>query len=371
VSAVPRRRAATVWLLTLALAGVTALTGCGGAATSGAAPAAAAGATPSAGGGAASSIGVAATSSPGPDAYESSGRTGDVHLVLPPAGTREPYPLVIALHSLYHSGDEATTWGLAQLAAKDGFAMVSPSGLDGSWNAGSCCGPSGDRHLDDVGWLHALIEHLESDYPIDPDRVVIVGLSNGGMLAYRYACERPEDIAGIAVVAGSLQTLGCHPSVPLTVVSVHGGRDRTVPDAGTFWQPALQTAITSTNDSLAPFRAVDRCAPVTAASTAPTGADGAPRISDTASTGSAATTPAQLRARGPALTLAPVDPVASPPDALRTETTCAADGTRVVQYFLPQADHGWPPTTGSAAFDTAEVVWSLLSSARAHTPNAN
>lgn len=355
MSAVRRRRAATVWLLVLALTAFTALTGCGAAAAAGARPTVA---RQSAG-----SVGVAAVKTIGPDAYERSGRTTDPPMVLPPKGTQEPYPLVVTLHSLFHDGTEPSTWGLAQLAGQDGFATVSPSGLDGSWNAGTCCDSAVKKQTNDIAWLHALIQHLETNYPIDPSRVIIVGLSNGGMMAYRYACTYPDEVAGIAVVAGSLQVPDCKPAVPVSVISVHGGADTHVPNAGTRWQPLLATAITSTTASLAPFRVADQCATVTASATIATGADGAPRISDTVSTRSAAVTPAQLAA-GTAI-LQPVDPVASPPDALRTETTCAS-GARVVEYFLPQLAHGWPATTGTAAFDTAKVIWELLGQARSH-----
>ncbi|MDT3444991.1 MULTISPECIES: PHB depolymerase family esterase [unclassified Pseudofrankia] len=396
VSAVRCRRAATVWLLSLTLA-VPATAGCGILADDRPATQAGAGPTPAAA--------AVVTHTAGPDAYERSGRPGNLRLVLPGADTAGPYPLVIALHSLFHDGSEAAGWGLDKLAKTAGFALVSPDGIDGSWNAGTCCDEAANASVDDVGWLHALIQHLESNYPIDPARVVIIGLSNGGMMAYRYACDHPEDVAGIAVVAGSLQQLGCRPNAPVTVVSVHGGKDGHVPGAGTPWQPALGTPITSTEQSLAPFRAADRCeAPTRPGDVTATGQDGAPRLSPALSTSSAAVTPAQIRAvlaavapqaqptaasggpaSGPAaggtaaptpssttaapttpsFTLVTVDPVASPAPVVRTESTCAT-GARVVDYYLPDVDHGWPPATGPSAFDTASVLWQLLSTARAH-----
>jgi poly(3-hydroxybutyrate) depolymerase len=383
VSAVRRRRAATVWLLSLLFAALAAA-GCGFPAGDPSAGGGAAGATPAA---------VAAAATPthttGPDAYERSGRTSQLHLVLPGPDTAGPYPLVVALHSLFHSATETEGWGLSQLAQTAGFAMVSPDGIEGSWDAGSCCGDAAGKDVDDVAYVHALIQHLEANYPIDPTRVLIVGLSNGGMMAYRYACEHPEDIAGIAVVAGSLEQPGCKPRTPLTVVSVHGGKDQHVPGGGTPWQSDLGAPITSTTDSLAPFRAEDRCEPATSpGDVTATGPDGAPRLSETLSTGSPAVTPAQIRATlagartsvPPAaawgteagsepITPVPLDSATNPTDAVRTESTCAASA-RVVEYFLPNVDHGWPASTGPAAFDTATVVWRILSGARANpVPN--
>ncbi len=385
VSAVRRRRAATVWLLSLVFA-VLAAAGCGFPARDPHAPGAAAGATPAAGA-------AASTSTVGPDAFELSGRTANLRLVLPGPDTAGPYPLVIALHSLSHTGAETSGWGLAPLAKTAGFAMVSPDGLDGSWDAGTCCGSAVKNAIDDVSYLHGLIQHLETNYPIDPSRVVIVGLSNGGMMAYRYACEYPGELAGIAVVAGSLEQPDCHPKVPVTVVSVHGGMDTYVSAAGTPWQPALATAIMSVEKSLAPFRSADRCAPATSpGDVTATGSDGAPRLTETLSTGSAAVTPAQIRATlaaaqpadpaapatstaptastAPSITPVPVDPATNPTDAVRTESTCVS-GARVVEYLLPNVEHGWPAVTGPNAFDTATVVWRILSTARANPAPAS
>jgi len=381
VSAVRRRRAATVWLLSLLFAALAAA-GCGFPAGDPRAPGAAAGDTPAAGA-------AAPTHTVGPDAFELSGRTANLRLVLPGPDTAGSYPLVIALHSLSHTGAETSGWGLAQLATTAGFAMVSPDGLGGSWNAGTCCGTAAKNSVNDLGYLHGLIQHLEANYPIDPSRVVIVGLSNGGMMAYRYACAYPEDLAGIAVVAGSLEQADCRPKIPVTVVSVHGGKDTYVPGAGTAWQPALATAITSTEDSLAPFRTVDRCPPATApGDLTATGADGAPRLTETLSTGTAAVTPTQIRATlaaaQPASTPGaveaaptaapivpvPVDPATNPTTAMRTESSCAS-GARVVDYLLTNVDHGWPAATGPDAFDTATVVWRILSTARANPAPAS
>ncbi|MBL7495375.1 prolyl oligopeptidase family serine peptidase [Frankia sp. CNm7] len=380
VSAVRRRRAVTVWLLSLALVTPAVSAGCGAILDEDPSSA-------GAGGGPSPAAAAVATQTSGPDAYERSGRAGDFRLVLPGPETAGPYPLVIALHSLYHDGSETTGWGLEQLARTAGFAMVSPDGVGKSWNAGTCCDTAVKTGVDDVAWLHALIQHLKTNYPIDPARVIIIGLSNGGMMAYRYACEHPEDLAGIAVVAGSLQQLDCRPDAPVSVVSVHGGKDGHVPAAGADWQPTLGTPVTSTARSLLPFREVARCPTTTGlGDVMGTGADGAPRLSDTLSAGGAAVTPVQIRAALASLglpapagvpapatpsagvtapALVPVDPATSPAYAIRTETTCAT-GARVVDYYLPDADHGWPGALGPSAFATASVIWQLLGSARAH-----
>lgn len=382
VSAARSRRVVAVRLLTLLLLPLLVASGCGSFADRGEPGAST---TPATG---------VPTPSPapttGPDAFERSGRGADIQLTLPAADADQPYPLVVALHSLHYDGTEPQNdWGLAELARSAGFAVVYPDGVGRSWNAGSCCGPALAAQSDDVGWLRSLIAHLESRYPIDPRRISIVGLSNGGMLAYRYACEHGDELAGVAVVAASLQVAECAPPTPLTAVEVHGGADGHVPYSGAPWSEVLGTAITSVEQSLAPFRAAAGCPPPafpedhvrTDANGLPWTAAGAPETLARARPGTA-TDPAAVGAEDPAIVPAggqppaqaparpgqvppgtvdvgAVPPAASTPVAVRMEATCAS-GERVVQFVLPALAHGWPESTGANAFHTANVVWEIL-----------
>jgi poly(3-hydroxybutyrate) depolymerase len=303
--------------------------------------------------------GTAAAAVAGPDAFERSGRTGDIRLRLPDPDAPRPYPLVVALHSLYHGGAEAERqWGFDELALSAGFAVLYPEGIGGAWNAGSCCARAVTNLVDDVGWLRALIAHLEREYPIDRERVMLVGLSNGGMLAYRYACEHGEEIAGIGVVASSLQVDACRPSAPVTVVAVHGGADGHVPYAGMAWSDALRTAITPVEQSLAPFRRAAGCPD-------PTG-PGDVSLSD--AEGGTSTVPDQRAVTDSAASRA--GRPAAPTVVYRKEAPCAGEA-RVVEYLLPTLSHGWPPLRGAGGFSTAQVLWGILSLARSAVPGPN
>ena len=60
----------------------------------------------------------------------------------------------------------------------------------------------------------------------------MAGISNGGMMAQRVACESADRLAGIALVAGSMpEALAaiCKPSRPLPVLIIHGTEDPIVP----------------------------------------------------------------------------------------------------------------------------------------------
>ncbi|OAA20261.1 poly(3-hydroxybutyrate) depolymerase [Frankia sp. EI5c] len=356
MSAARRRRVVAVRLLTSLLAALLFVTGCGFLGSNGQSQP-----------GDVTGTGGPAPSPPptgGPDAFDRSGRGSQIRITLPAADTAEPYPLVVALHSLYHDGSEPQLgWGLDELARSAGFAIVYPDGLGLSWNAGTCCGPAGATGVDDVTWLRALIAHLESRYPIDPRRVSIIGLSNGGMLAYRYACEHGDELAGFAAVAASLQTPSCIPPAPLTTVTIHGGMDGHVPYAGALWSEALQTGITPVEVSLSPFRAVDGCPePTRPGDTTYTGADGRPIVAGTSADADAS---AIIAATGPDGLAAGGSPAATPV-AIRHETVCSTSA-RLVQYVLPALGHGWPPLSGPTAFDTAAVLWDLLKEGRSAT----
>lgn len=60
-----------------------------------------------------------------------------------------------------------------------------------------------ENKVDDIGFLHALIDRLHRDDNIDPKRIYVTGISNGAMLSYRLACELSSEIAAIAPVEGA------------------------------------------------------------------------------------------------------------------------------------------------------------------------
>jgi polyhydroxybutyrate depolymerase len=67
----------------------------------------------------------------------------------------------------------------------------------------------------------------------------VTGLSRGGMMAYRVACELSAELAAIAPVAGnmadetgSVDSVGCQPDRPVSVFAVHGADDAVVPVQG-------------------------------------------------------------------------------------------------------------------------------------------
>ena len=88
------------------------------------------------------------------------------------------------------------------------------------------------QDVDDVGFMRQLIGVLEAQYPIDPARVFASGHSNGGILAYRLACELSDRVVAIGVQSTALEVEPCRPVAPVSALQIHGTADRNIPIDG-------------------------------------------------------------------------------------------------------------------------------------------
>lgn len=101
-----------------------------------------------------------------------------------------------------------------------------------TWNGGACCGYAVKHNVDDVGFLSTLIEKLAARPEVDPTRIFICGMSNGGMLTYRIANELGDKITAACVVASSMNFPARKSRGPVPVIAIHGMADRNVPYSG-------------------------------------------------------------------------------------------------------------------------------------------
>lgn len=188
--------------------------------------------------------------------------TRDYLVVTPPdiAG-RDQLPLLLALHGRTQTdADAETISGYDAMALDPGAVVVYPQGYGDAWNAGACCAPATTDGVDDVGFLRALIDRMEADYPIDPNRVFVAGGSNGGEMAERAACELSDRIAAIADASSTL-LVDCHPSQPVSIIAIHGTADVQIPiDGGLTDDPSCQDApCPPFLDVMARWRQIDGC----------------------------------------------------------------------------------------------------------------
>jgi polyhydroxybutyrate depolymerase len=170
-----------------------------------------------------------------------------------------PVPLLIVLHGLYL--DPATaeaSSGLDKVADTQDVALAYPSGYQGGWNAGNCCGDAHAAKVNDVGFLVHIIHLVEQLRPIDLDRVYLAGFSNGGMMALKAVCDRPDVFAGAVSVAGSLQA-PCVGRRPVNAMIIHGLRDTTVPYNGERFSAFLRVPVTPAPTSTLRLASRSRC----------------------------------------------------------------------------------------------------------------
>ncbi len=156
-------------------------------------------------------------------------------------------PLVINMHGYGSNASEQNLYGnFKNLADVDNFLVVHPNGtLDNTstryWNAFLNAGA-----VDDVDFISQLIDSLSLSYNIDPNQVFATGMSNGGFMSYKLACELSNKIAKIASVTGTMSTTlpsTCSPGKAIPVMQIHGTLDPTVPYAGNLAMEPIEDVV--------------------------------------------------------------------------------------------------------------------------------
>jgi polyhydroxybutyrate depolymerase len=151
------------------------------------------------------------------------------------------FPLVVGMHGTGGSASQFDRdYGVTEKANSTHFIVAYPEGVQRegrfnvrTWNAGTCCDYAMENNIDDVGFIRALIDLMISDYRANARRVYITGMSNGGMLAYRLACEMPEKIAAMAAVSCSMMVdEPCDPSRSVPILHMHSKLDTKIPSDG-------------------------------------------------------------------------------------------------------------------------------------------
>jgi len=168
------------------------------------------------------------------------GRERTYHLHRPDTAGTKPLPLVFVLHGgggTAANMDRLTQGGWKALADREGVLLVYPEGVERRWNDGrrGTGWRAHEEEIDDIGFLAALLAHLTERYPVDPKRVFATGISNGGMMSLRLACELSEKFAAVAAVTAALPAdlaERCRPAAPISVLVMNGTDDPLVPYAG-------------------------------------------------------------------------------------------------------------------------------------------
>lgn len=264
-----------------------------------------------------------ATSSASHDITETlffGGLTRSYILHLPPSTTGALPPLVLAFHG--GGGTAASMEKLTRfddLADTERFLVVYPQGVADQWAGARDSATADPTHVDDVGFVRALLDDLKRQIAYDPARVYATGVSNGGFFTARLGCEAADRIAAIGVIAATVvapEAQRCAPTHHISVVTMHGTDDTIIPAAGGATIEANGGYILSVADAARAWSRVDACAEQPVVAYEPDIADDGTRV--------------------------------------RRETySDCADGVAVVFYIIEGGGHTWP---GGPSYDTGTAI---------------
>ncbi len=235
-------------------------------------------------------------------------RTYTVHL--PPSYDGvTTVPLFLVLHGRLGTGSGMIALsGMNTTADEDGFVAVYPDGYERGWADGRGTTPADKAGVDDVGFLSTLIDTLATRYRIDTHRVYVTGLSNGGIMTERLACDLAGKIAAAVAVAGSMSVYvsqHCTPARPVPFLVIQGTADPLVLYGGSVTEPPTPDELLSAAATTATWVALDGC----------TGAPTLGNVPNTAHDGTSVSS--------------------------TTYSGCAG-GSSVAEYVVQNGGHTWP-----------------------------
>jgi polyhydroxybutyrate depolymerase len=169
--------------------------------------------------------------------------------------------LVVVLHGAGASAEQVL--GMAfppsplsvwlEIGEREQLVVAAPDAGKGGW---SDCFASAARvaRKDDAGFIGALIDRLVSDHDADPDRVYLIGVSRGGLMAYRVAIEIPHKLAAFSTVLACMPPPGRlrMPQVPLPALIFGATADPFMPYRGGkyFYTLGFLDPVSSIEDSV-------------------------------------------------------------------------------------------------------------------------
>jgi len=145
-------------------------------------------------------------------------------------------PVVVVLHGGNSDGlSFMNNSYFDEIADTASYIALFPDAYLGNWTDGRGNTPADSAGIDDISFLPTLIDSLAGSYAIDTCRLYVTGISNGGMMTHRLACERSETFQGYASIAASLPSAyypSCSPTASVNLMMIHGTEDNFSPYAG-------------------------------------------------------------------------------------------------------------------------------------------
>ena len=170
-------------------------------------------------------------------------------------------PLVLALHgSGMTSALMAEVTGLNAWADKMGFIVVYPQGLQQHWNPDLPPGAEGD----DFAFIKDLLAKMDSLYPVDRNRMIVAGYSNGAEFGQNLGCSDDFRFKAVVAIAATLAVQDakrCAPKHTVRLIEFHGTADPLVPYLGGRVAVKDGPMVISVADDLQLWQRINHCAP--------------------------------------------------------------------------------------------------------------
>jgi polyhydroxybutyrate depolymerase len=164
-----------------------------------------------------------------PQSFEVAGRERSALVVLPDDYRADrPHALIFAFHGRTNDNARARRYFELERATDEPTIYVYPAGLLDRTERFTWADPADPpRALRDFALFDVILDGLKSAYCVDLDAVHVVGHSLGASFANSLACARPDQIRGVATVAGGIAPSDC--SGEVAALLLHNPRDRAVP----------------------------------------------------------------------------------------------------------------------------------------------
>jgi len=177
-------------------------------------------------------------------------------------------PLILAFHGGMGTAEVMRDYyGWVEKSEIEEFIVAFPNGASrfnsgkfATWNAGNCCAYAVTSNSDDIGFVKLIIEDLKNKVNID--KIFATGMSNGGMLSHKLACEMSDTFTAIAAVSGTNNFDECDPKNPISIMHVHGLKDDRVlfnGGCGPACNTKAETEYTSVPDTISDWIERNNC----------------------------------------------------------------------------------------------------------------
>ncbi len=161
-----------------------------------------------------------------------------------PGNSNSPSGLIINLHGYGSNAISQRSYSnMDPIAHNQNLAVVYPQGLNNSWNVYTFWD---NNSYDDVSFISNIIDEISQNFNIDLDRVYACGMSNGGYMSYRLACDLSDKIAAFGSVTGNFMInnslFDCqNQNRDISIIHIHGTADEIVD----YYPPSFDGSLTA------------------------------------------------------------------------------------------------------------------------------